>query len=112
MSKKPLIGISGNILIMESGMFPGIERSYVNHDYVNSVSMCGGIPIIIPVNCNRDDLIDIVRRVDGLVLSGGYDITPWLYGEEPISKQGFNYEEVDKFYIELIKVAVELKNLF
>lgn len=30
--EKPVIGITGNIFIMENGMFPGLYRDYVNHD--------------------------------------------------------------------------------
>ena len=35
--KYPIIGISGNLLIDEGGMFPGYERAYVNNDYIQSV---------------------------------------------------------------------------
>lgn len=34
---KPIIGISGSIIIDGSGNFPGYRRSYVNEDYVKSV---------------------------------------------------------------------------
>ena len=46
---KPIIGILGNLIIMENGMFPGLERSYVNNDYINAVLKGGGSPVIVPV---------------------------------------------------------------
>lgn len=39
--KKTVIGIAGNILIMDGGMFPGLERDYVNRDYGESISKAG-----------------------------------------------------------------------
>lgn len=34
---KPIIGISGSIIIDDGGIFPGYRRSYVNDDYIDSV---------------------------------------------------------------------------
>ena len=81
--KKPLIGIAGNILVMETGSMPGLMRDYVNHDYSVSVIRAGGIPIIIPPLSDREDILSVLQHIDGLILSGGYDIAPDLYGEEP-----------------------------
>ena len=33
--KKPVIGISGSLIIDSSGSFAGYKRSYVNNDYKN-----------------------------------------------------------------------------
>lgn len=105
---KPMIGIAGNILIMEGGMFPGLYRSYVNHDYVKSIEKSGGIPVILPVNNDADELASILSRLDGIVLSGGSDIDPLLYGEDPLPKLGFVFKEVDTFYDTLIHKAAQL----
>ena len=45
---KPIIGISGSIIIDDGGIFLGYRRSYVNDDYIDSVIQNGGIPYIIP----------------------------------------------------------------
>ncbi|MGL5898921.1 MAG: gamma-glutamyl-gamma-aminobutyrate hydrolase family protein, partial [Lactobacillaceae bacterium] len=50
--KKPIIGISANILKDQSGSFAGYQRAYVNEDYVISVLKNGGVPFIIPINQN------------------------------------------------------------
>lgn len=103
--KRPIIGISSNILVMEGGMFPGILRDYVNRDYVESVINCGAIPVIIPVNTEKDALRAILSMVDGVILSGGWDINPLYYGEDPIWEQGFSFPLVDEFCLELIHQA-------
>ena len=60
---KPIIGISGSVIIDDGGIFPGYHRSYVNEDYVDSVVQNGGVPYIIPFTENDE----VIRR---LVLLG------------------------------------------
>ena len=103
--KKPLIGIAGNILAMETGSMPGLMRDYVNHDYSVSVARAGGIPLIIPPLSGREDILSVLQHVDGLILSGGYDIAPDLYGEEPQPGLGVTMRSVDLFYMEMIREA-------
>ena len=107
--KKPVIGIAANILIVEGGMMPGIYRAYVNNDYVESIEMGGGIPVLLPVLTNLGDGARLLELVDGLVLSGGYDVAPDLYGEQPSPVQGFTMREVDTQYLQLIKEADKRK---
>ena len=107
--KKPLIGITGNIFIdAHDNLFPGIHRAYVNNDYVKAIEKAGGIPIILPLILNEEDVEAQVEAVDGILLTGGYDVHPQFYGEEPMEKLGFVLQERDKHEIELIKNAIEL----
>ncbi|MGV3489624.1 MAG: gamma-glutamyl-gamma-aminobutyrate hydrolase family protein [Tuberibacillus sp.] len=106
---KPVIGISGGHLIDEGGRFPGYKRSYVNDDYVQSVVLGGGIPYIVPVVCNEEVIAEQIRQIDGLILSGGDDVSPLLYGEEPLTKLGTTFPERDEFDSLLIKHALEQK---
>ncbi len=106
--KKPKIGIVANIFIVEGGMLPGIYRSYVNNDYVESIEKAGGIPILLPVISDLDDVKEQMDGLDGVILSGGYDLDPTLYGEQPICGQGFTMNEVDLFYLAVIHCADEL----
>lgn len=103
--KKPIIGILANVLIIEGGMFPGMERVYVSNDYVKAVLKAGGIPIIIPVSKEKEIVEAQINAVDGVLLTGGYDVNPLLYGEEPSQKLGFTYGEVDNFNILAISAA-------
>ncbi len=106
--KKPKIGIAANILIMDSGMMPGIYRAYVNNDYVESVEKAGCIPVMLPVISDLADVKEQVKSLDGIVLSGGWDIDPLLYGEQPQPQQGFTMNEVDRFFLAVIKAGDEL----
>jgi putative glutamine amidotransferase len=102
---KPIIGISGSRIINNSGALPGYYRSYVNEDYVDSVIKNGGIPYIIPFNEDPDVTAAQIANVDGLILSGGHDIDPRLYGEESLQKIGMIWPERDRFDIRLLTGA-------
>ncbi len=60
-------------------MFPGMLRSYVNQDYVTAIEKAGGIPILLPVMQNLEDVSSQLIGLDRLILSGGDDIDPALY---------------------------------
>lgn len=107
--RKPLIGILGSIQIDQGGMFPGYERAYVNNDYIVSVVKAGGIPVVIPVIEDEELIREQIKNVDGVIISGGYDVNPLCYGDEPHEKLGFIYPKRDKFDICAVKVAYELE---
>ena len=107
---KPIIGISGSILAIENdGAFSGYERAYVNDDYVLSVTRAGGIPFIIPIIDNDDDIKTQISYVDGVILSGGYDIDPIYWGEEISSKLERIFPRRDSNELKIIKYALEMK---
>ncbi len=83
--RKPLIGITASTLvdgIQESGR-PGETENAISQAYVDAVEAAGGIPLIVPLVHNSGTAHDILRILDGLLLSGGGDIDPGLYGQEP-----------------------------
>lgn len=104
---KPVIGISGSIIIDDGGMFPGYHRSYVNDDYIDSVVKNGGVPYIIPFNEDDDVIKEQLEHVQGLILSGGHDVDPSFYGEEPMQKIGTTWPQRDHFDMRLLKLAEE-----
>ncbi len=106
---KPLIGISGSVIIDDGGIFPGYRRSYVNEDYVDSVVQNGGIPYIIPFNEDKEVIKEQLDHVQGLILSGGHDVDPHNYGQEPEQKLGNIWPERDQFDMELLRLAEEKK---
>lgn len=56
--------------------------------YVDAVVTAGGVPLLIPPIDDQEALRAIYERIDGLLLSGGGDIQPHYYGEEPIPELG------------------------
>jgi len=46
------------------------------------VLQAGGVPVIAPVSASRSILAEILRRMDGVLLTGGDDINPDLYAKK------------------------------
>jgi putative glutamine amidotransferase len=71
------------ILITPSVEKRGIEfhdlSASLSIKYLNSVLQAGGIPLTVPISADRAVLAQIVRRADGVLLTGGDDINPDLY---------------------------------
>ncbi|WP_296397956.1 gamma-glutamyl-gamma-aminobutyrate hydrolase family protein [Acidaminococcus timonensis] len=102
---RPLIGVSGSHMVDDHGTFAGYHRSYVNDDYIRSVNEAGGVAILVPFTEDEEATKEIMSRVDGLVLSGGHDVYPLLYGEEPCRQIGPVWPARDKFDLLLLKEA-------
>lgn len=106
--KKPIIGILANVLVTEGGLFPGMTRESVSHDYVQAVIMAGGIPVLLPVISGEENIRGQIEKVDGILLSGGYDINPLKYGEEPYQEIDATFPEIDDHHLMSARIAVEL----
>jgi putative glutamine amidotransferase len=80
MARPPLILVSPSIF----------KRGVEFHDlsvslsvkYEDSILRAGGIPLIVPTTTDRALLAETVRRVDGVMLTGGDDINPDLYSKK------------------------------
>jgi putative glutamine amidotransferase len=51
--------------------------------YAAAVEAAGGVPVLLPPVSQLGSADAVVRRLDGLVVSGGADIDPARYGAEP-----------------------------
>jgi putative glutamine amidotransferase len=83
------------------------KRYYINQDYVQSILQAGGVPLLIPFMENSIVLQKIVDQCDGLMLSGGEDVDPFLYGEEPLPEIGKIVPERDQIEINVLDLFVK-----
>jgi putative glutamine amidotransferase len=75
--------------------------------YPGAVSRGGGAPMIVPPFAPEDDVEAILERVDGVVLSGGPDIHPCLYGQEEHPQLGATDIGLDRFELGFVRRALE-----
>lgn len=75
---KPLIAIAADI---QSPPASPRERSFVLFSYIDAVRRAGGIPVLVPPG--DDSAAAILERADALLLVGGNDCDPSVFGEEP-----------------------------
>jgi putative glutamine amidotransferase len=78
---------------------------FAYNEYSQAVTGSGGAPLLIPVAQNTKSLSAIIDRLDGLILSGGVDVNPKFYGEEPVTGLGEIDEDRDRTEIQLTKMA-------
>ena len=94
---KRIVGVGGSLMFTDGGMFPGYGKSYVNDDYIQAVLAGGGVPLLVPVIEDEAAIEAQVACLDALVISGGWDVDPLLWGEEPHAKLGGTlYQDVSE----------------
>ncbi len=76
---KPIIGLNADFRA-GAGDKPAV--SYLTSGYYDAVSKVGGIPVIIPPLAEDDDLEQLLRQLDGVLLVGGADLDPRRDGWE------------------------------
>ncbi len=101
---KPLIGVTSS---QDKGDCP--DTYFSGKMYSKAVIAAGGIPVILPITDDRELIAELAARIDGLLLIGGVDIDPRLYGEEPHPKLGRIDSQRDYFELELVKLMFEYK---
>ncbi len=108
--KKPLIGITASCLYESSSpLFLGYERMYTNTDYINAVSKAGGVPFILPILEDKNLIKAQTESLDGIIIMGGYDVSPQFFNEEPISKLDRILPKRDIYELALIETARDSK---
>ena len=75
-------------------------------DYVEGVAQAGGVPVVLPPVAENGGVARIVDSLDGLLLSGGSDLHPSYYGEEPIPELDVTIPERDAFEMALLERAM------
>ena len=73
------------------------------HDYEEAVRRAGGEVRIL--NYGTDRPAEVVKEVDGILLPGGDDVTPSLYGDDPHPKFEAAEPGRDAYELELAKRA-------
>ena len=85
------------------------SKHYVNVDYVNAILNANALPVLIPVNDNDEYLNELMKRIDGLLVTGGEDVNPMVYHESYHFLQGESCLERDMFDIGIIRKCIENK---
>lgn len=106
--RKPRIGIAANTMVMEGGDMPGMLRCYVNQDYIVSLEKAGAVPVVLPVLEDAETAAEQLTGLDGLVVSGGPDLDPQLYGADVSVHCGYINREADVYTLRLIHAAYDM----
>ncbi|MDI3299525.1 MAG: asparaginase [Bacillota bacterium] len=75
-------------------------------DYVLAIEAAGGLPVVLPAGEGTGRPEEALRGVDGLLLAGGGDIAPDLYGEAPHPQLGWVDPDRDRWELALARRAL------
>jgi len=77
---RPIIGITTYVERAGFGVWRDLPSAVLPQAYVEAVTAAGGRAVLLPPDDHDADVLDVL---DGLVLAGGADIGPSLYGADP-----------------------------
>ena len=106
---KRIIGVTGNHNALDHD-WDEFMRDYSPHGYSKSLTMAGHMPIIIPLQEDLALAEQYVAKLDGLVFTGGQDVSPLLYSREPSPKLQSVYPPRDRWERALFEAATK-KNI-
>lgn len=101
---KPIIGITAGLSMLKADQASKVSLVY---DYILAVEQAGGVPVLLPPIKTEECVLEQVLSIDGLILSGGGDVYPPLYGEQPSDLIGFVDCLRDEYELKILEFAVE-----
>ena len=84
-------------------------QTTIPNTYAKVIEEAGGIPFIIPITDKKENITQIARFADGILFSGGDDIHPRYYGEEPLADMVISPDERTEFETALLREAIKLR---
>ena len=101
---RPVIGLSTYLEPSSWGAWKNVPAAVVQHWYVEKLQDAGARVVLLPPDTVDVDVLD---RLDGIVLCGGADVDARLYGETPHETADVPREARDASEIALYKGAMQ-----
>ena len=98
--RKPLIAITPQYDL-------DMQKVKIEPSYMRAVKEFGGIPILLPLYNEADDLADLIDYVDGIIYSGGPDVNPLMFFEDAIIGCKEIIKERDELELNLLPIILK-----
>ena len=115
MSRRLRIGVSARIQYGDAAK-PGYLKKYIYYleqSFARWLQSAGVLVYLVADVVERGStaltLADYAAELDGLVLQGGTDISPQMYGEEPLRPEWAGDPERDRYEIDLLNRFLDAK---
>jgi gamma-glutamyl-gamma-aminobutyrate hydrolase PuuD len=102
---KPVIGITAS-LVPNPANSEKPPKVVVNQEYADRILEAGGIPLVVPFGVDPSEILGLI---DGLLIPGGDDLDPALYGESPhpkLVREDPTRFELEKSLLEIAPAAL------
>ncbi|MGV0716670.1 gamma-glutamyl-gamma-aminobutyrate hydrolase family protein [Mycolicibacterium sp. XJ662] len=82
-SVRPVLGLTTYLQQAQTGVWD-VRASFLPAIYLEGVTRAGGIAALLPPQPVDDDIADrLLDGLDGLIITGGRDVMPASYGQQP-----------------------------
>jgi putative glutamine amidotransferase len=98
--KQPLIGLTTS-----NGR--KTDNIHIPKTYVEAIRAAGGLAVLIPAGTRPEQVPLLRKALNGLLIIGGADIDPELFGEENDAHVQLDGRERDELEIALVQAAVD-----
>ena len=96
---KPVIGL---VPLVDEGR----ESLWMLPGYMEGIAGAGGLSFMLPLSGDETDLSRLLSLCGGLLLTGGHDVSPALYGQSPLPVCGACSPERDRMESILLRLAM------
>ena len=98
MKRKPFIALMPLYDSAKNSYWPG---------YMKGIERTGGIPVMLPLTENTDEISEICKKFDAFLFTGGQDASPYIYGQKPAKQCGECCISRDIMEKQILKTVLE-----
>lgn len=105
--RTPNVGVTCNLEVVKYGLWTE-PAAMVPMTYVRAIARAGGRPLLVaPSPADLADPSELLDLLDGVLVTGGADVDPAAYGEQPHAETEPVTADRDAFELALVRAAAE-----
>jgi putative glutamine amidotransferase len=104
---RPVIGVCAAIDQVRYGPWDEVAV-FLPRSYTDAVQGAGGVALLLPPDAEvAEKPSELLDRLDALIITGGSDVDPGLYGAEQHPRTARTWPERDRFELAVARAALE-----
>ncbi len=106
-ASRPVVGLTSYLEQVRTGVWD-FQAGYAPADYIEGVLAAGAAAVLLPPQpADAETVSGLLDSLDGLVLTGGYDLDPASYGQQPHPTTDEPRTDRDAFEFALLRGALD-----
>ena len=104
---RPIIGVTSYLDRAVMGAFD-VDAVFLPHSYIAPIEAAGASVVVLPPQDAHPAVVSrILDGIDGLCVSGGYDVNPAAYGQAPHAETDAPHDDRDAWEFALLRGALD-----